>query len=445
MGGSAFKDPNFPLVRLTPEQYKHLCPLIVKLLSLHYAQVHIPPSAPSKPSEGDVDVLVFSSSSPRALPATMLSTYLGASAHHDQKHLRQFAVFLSVYSTPSLLAIPFPKGPDAGAETEVVANPHFQLDVRICTMPEMFEWFKIRYAYNSLFSLLGAMAKPYGLSLHETGLSLRIAEFEGTRYHKQSRVSLISMDADAIFRVLELDVEHYHRGFQTLEELFDWVTATPLFYRGTFAREQKSDDEANDSTSANIKDIDESNDTPETEQDEGEPRDYDGIGVPNLKARDRKRNARWMERQFHTVYLPSHPSRGVKTAANHATQRRPEFAQRLVDQFGKREKYEKTIRTFREQVALDEMWRTVAGAVGREGKEGKELGDVMKGLKGWWKIKGKEEVGIEKGAEVMVEGWEGILEGERERKTEASAEWRKREADKGDSEGRKEIEVKETE
>ena len=209
------------------------------------------------------------------------------------------------------------------------------------------------------------MGKPYGLSLHESGLSICVAEFDNTPWSRPSRVPVVEMDADAIFKILELDVAAYHAGFDTLEALFDWLTASPLFYQGTFL-----------------------------EPDEKEE-----------KAQDKKRRERWMEKQFMTVYLPARPHLGLKSDSNDANARRNEITEKLTEQFDLEQKFKRTLLTFRIQESVEQMWRDVAKGVP---KEGEELGEVIKVLREWWK-KNKEKVGVYQGAEDMIRDWEKIV------------------------------------
>ena len=363
MGGSAFKDPNIPIVRLTPIQYDQICTQLTNILNNYYNRVSVPPSAPDKPSHGDIDILVLPHPSYFPIPPPQLATRLKASAHLNNGLQMQFALPLTAYTTPNH---PIENGSGANMETgEIVKeNVHFQVDINICTSTQHFSWYVTRYSYNSLFSLLGAMGKSYGLSLHETGLSLFIAEFDATPWSRPSRLPVINMDADAIFSVFGLDVAAYHAGFDTLEGLFDWLTVSPLFYRGTFLDEHEEE-----------------------------------------KAADRKRKERWMEKQFITVYLPARPHLGVKSDSNNASARREEIAEKLIEQFDLEQKYKQTVLMFRMQESVEQMWRDVAKGVP---KEGKELAELMKVLREWWK-KHKEKIGVYQGAEVMIRDWEKIV------------------------------------
>lgn len=361
-----FKDTNLPIVRLTPAQYNQTCSSLTSILSSHYDDVSIPPSAPGKPSHGDIDVLVLPlpSSSP-LIKITELATHLNASAHITNGPQMHFALPLADYTTTSDHSADSISNTETEGGETVKENAHFQVDINICTSRQHFTWYNFRYSYNSLFSLLGAMGKPYGLSLHESGLSICVAEFDNTPWSRPSRVPVVEMDADAIFKILELDVAAYHAGFDTLEALFDWLTASPLFYQGTFL-----------------------------EPDEKEE-----------KAQDKKRRERWMEKQFMTVYLPARPHLGLKSDSNDANARRNEITEKLTEQFDLEQKFKRTLLTFRIQESVEQMWRDVAKGVP---KEGEELGEVIKVLREWWK-KNKEKVGVYQGAEDMIRDWEKIV------------------------------------
>ena len=107
----------------------------------------------------------------------------------------------------------------------VVSFEHkeFQIDL-IATPTEDFVVADKYFAYNDLGNLLGRLANSMGLKLGHQGLFYNWQE--GTeKYH----TAVLTKDWGLILRVLGLDLAHYRAGFDTLEDIFEFVASSRFF------------------------------------------------------------------------------------------------------------------------------------------------------------------------------------------------------------------------
>lgn len=107
----------------------------------------------------------------------------------------------------------------------VVSFEHkeFQIDL-IATPTEDFVIADKYFAYNDLGNLLGRLANSLGLKLGHQGLFYNWQE--GTeKYH----TAVLTKDWGLILSVLGLDLAHYRAGFDTLEDIFEFVASSRFF------------------------------------------------------------------------------------------------------------------------------------------------------------------------------------------------------------------------
>ena len=115
---------------------------------------------------------------------------------------------------------------------EIVRNTHvisfemceFQIDMIHC--PHNEYWYSKGYfSYNDVAgNLVGKIAHRFGLKHGHDGLSLEVRDDN----HVYGRVYL-TQDFDTALEFLGLDVDRYQQGFDTLEEAFEWVSASKFF------------------------------------------------------------------------------------------------------------------------------------------------------------------------------------------------------------------------
>lgn len=80
-------------------------------------------------------------------------------------------------------------------------------------------------SFNDVGNILGKIFKRFNLKYGEQGLLYVFRRADG-HYQKDLEVS---QDFERIFTFLALDYAHWEQGFDTLDELFRWATASPYF------------------------------------------------------------------------------------------------------------------------------------------------------------------------------------------------------------------------
>lgn len=91
------------------------------------------------------------------------------------------------------------------------------------------------FAYNDLGNLLGRIAHSIGLKLGHDGLSYnwRIDSY-------QFKNEVISTNWEEICNVLGVSYERYCQGFDTLEDIFEFVVASPFFHSDIYLLENRN-------------------------------------------------------------------------------------------------------------------------------------------------------------------------------------------------------------
>ncbi len=104
----------------------------------------------------------------------------------------------------------------------------FQIDL-IATPEKEFTTSEYYFAYNDLGNLMGRLAHSMGLKLGHDGLSYnwRVDSY-------QFKNEVISTDWEVICNVLGLSYERYCRGFNTLEDIFQFVVASRFFNKDIY-------------------------------------------------------------------------------------------------------------------------------------------------------------------------------------------------------------------
>ena len=232
MGGNAFRSGPRPLnvVRLSPEQYiklrdhyqrftvSHLPNLfrvaksLGSILLTFYKRAIVPPQAPEKDDHGDIDFLVQEPLSNFTIQD--LATELGAKESMKAGGISSFGIRISEDK-----------------------EDFFQLDIHQCKKKD-FEWESVIYSYGDIWHIIGSVVTRFGLAINNTGLHARIKEIEKTS--KKTSLLLLTTNPQEMMDFLGLDGTRYHKGFSTLDELFEWATAMPLFRRSIFEKETAS-------------------------------------------------------------------------------------------------------------------------------------------------------------------------------------------------------------
>ncbi|KAK6958342.1 hypothetical protein Daesc_001141 [Daldinia eschscholtzii] len=259
MGGSAFSSRSNPLFtpRMSPGVYRHVLRTCQAKLRELFVAVASPIEGPAKKDHGDIDIFV-------ALERDDISSSFGidgaCTSQQDHDPLRVAVRLLGaehwIRERPTVvnLAIPWPK--DLHEEGPSGNSPRYiQVDLHLCDSIEHLQWMLLRNAHGDLWNLLGSIIRPYGLTVDEVGLHIRIPEIEHLN-KKLSRV-LLSTDPFEILSFLGLKYEsaQWEQSFASLEDLMEYAaTCRFLWVRpeqdesategevGDFNKGTKSDD-----------------------------------------------------------------------------------------------------------------------------------------------------------------------------------------------------------
>ncbi|KAK4144623.1 uncharacterized protein C8A04DRAFT_11273 [Dichotomopilus funicola] len=257
MGGLAFSSsvnpPHIP--RMPPAVYRYVAAACSAVLRELFVYVATPIEGPGKTDHGDVDVLValerrvvFPRAGVDSKPKTPIELM------EEIKHrLRTKHALVHWTGTSANLAIPWPSdmedctmAPSSAAEVNVpsgeAADPkpkYVQVDIRICTSADQLFWALYKHAHGDLWNLLGSIIRPFGLTIDEEALWVRIPEIEKLD-RKKAKVCL-SRDPVEILHFLGMQVEGFwSKPFASVEALYDYATTCRLFW----IQDLPSDDEA---------------------------------------------------------------------------------------------------------------------------------------------------------------------------------------------------------
>ncbi|PNS21090.1 hypothetical protein CAC42_3428 [Sphaceloma murrayae] len=207
MGGHAFDtagtsgEPAVAIARLTVDQYKDVASHTEQILRRFFDEVRILQGAPEKLDHGDVDFLVRSRH--QSLNATALKTALSAVSYRVCGPISNFAV------------------PFADSSGDV---KHAQVDVQQCGAN--IAWLSCLQSYGDLWQILGTITRPFGLTVNDKGLFLRIKEGEARDW--QASMIALSESPEAVISFFGMDWMVYEAGFTTLDQVFKWISSCRL-------------------------------------------------------------------------------------------------------------------------------------------------------------------------------------------------------------------------
>ncbi|KAF4472001.1 hypothetical protein FALBO_1106 [Fusarium albosuccineum] len=122
---------------------------------------------------------------------------------------------------------------------------HIQVDVHVFDTMNRLEYTLFHQAHGDFFQLVGSIVKPYGLTIDDQALWLRIPEIE-TVNRKLSKVKLTEKP-DQILKFLGFPPQRFWSGpFENLEAMYEYVAQCRFFW---VAPESTVDDECRAITS----------------------------------------------------------------------------------------------------------------------------------------------------------------------------------------------------
>ncbi len=202
MGGKTFNTQRKP-----SEQYK-----VIESEFDHYLNkkvgsgYRIPRYYASKPDFGDIDIIIAEGTTPWVELRQSIIDDFGIT-----RYKQNGPVFSAVYQD-------------------------FHLDCILCA-PEHLDTMYHYMSFNDVGNLLGKIFRRFGLKYGNKGLSYVFRRESNESYTKDIEVSL---DIERILAFIEVDVKQWHEGFDTLEAIFQWLTASPYFSVAPYFNPQKT-------------------------------------------------------------------------------------------------------------------------------------------------------------------------------------------------------------
>ncbi|KAI1467599.1 uncharacterized protein F4812DRAFT_402073 [Daldinia caldariorum] len=359
MGGSAFSSGSNPLStpRMSPHVYRHVLDTCHAKLRELFTVVASPIEGPAKKDYGDIDILVawekdvvlpsseadgISSSELGHYPLEFAACLLGA------KHV------IKESPTAAHLAIPWPE--ELRSEGPSDDGPRYiQVDLHVYDSIEHLNWMLFKNAHGDLWNVLGSTIRPYGLTVDEVGLYMRIPEIE--HFNKKQAKVLLTTDPFEILRFLGLRYEsaQWERPFGSPEELMEYAATC----RFLWVRPEQDNNSDNSATEA------------------GEGGDFD---KNKMKSTDRRRaKSRELFRRWYEEFIPA-----CRAAGRFATPRatRDSVRGEAFETFpGTRQVYQNRLVEWRKERQRYGLWREVIKASipqRREGDEEEEDEEVEK-------------------------------------------------------------------
>jgi hypothetical protein len=330
MGGSAFHldTHGFTTSRMDKSQYTALSNYLLPLLRLYFRNVSTPPEAPGKETFGDLDIMVSQPLDlhPHEAILQICSRVLGDKC-------KKF-----LYNSPTTNI--------AVAIGSIVA----QVDVHVVPNDELWGVDFWMHSWGDVGMIVSSTIKAWGLRLSASrGLWVEVPG---------GSPLTLSLDIERIILFLGLDWERYSLGFDTLEEIYEWVEQIRI----NGAR----------------------------------------IGVKSGGKADRREH---LKRPMWVAYW----KRGNDARYDPSDEEKNQVFDQALEYFGKREEYEDIIKqTAREKLGREKF----NGFQVREwtGTDGKRLGMLMKALKEDGRLNKDSvvEMKVEDIRSIVMDVWKGL-------------------------------------
>lgn len=259
MGGNVFMSsaaeghPSLKTPRMDPETYKTLKEQYIKLLWTLLPEsrsIATAIEAPEKPDYGDIDIIVISDGD---VDWAKVAAEVGAVAWVNRGTDDKPSCSLAVHIDGSRCAEPPVKYILTSGNHPLQLKPSSEVDdkdyaqidlVRIGTVLE--DWTSFYSSYGDLAGMLGRIVTNFGFDVTEMGLRLRLQEWDDSSLdewkhfnpRKDEGKMMLSVDPDEVMEFFGLNVERYQNGFQTKEEIFQWLSESELACHNCLQRER---------------------------------------------------------------------------------------------------------------------------------------------------------------------------------------------------------------
>ncbi|KAI1423266.1 hypothetical protein F5Y12DRAFT_548665 [Xylaria sp. FL1777] len=260
MGGLAFASGPDPVFtpRMDPDVYRAVRDRCQEKLRELFVVVATPIEGPAKTSFGDIDLFVAwdrndvfpslksaSSDTPTESRKEAINHALGAiRCKSENQHTATMAIpwpeeFPRPGAESKMRFIPEPRKEESKAEekdgeddvsAEYPKLVGIQVDVHVCETLDHLQWMLFKHAHGDLWNLLGSTIRPFGFTIDEVGLYIRIPEIE--EIDKKAAKVLLSTDPEEILHFLGLrfDDKQWEEPFASDEDIYEYATTCRLFW-----------------------------------------------------------------------------------------------------------------------------------------------------------------------------------------------------------------------
>lgn len=314
---------------MPPDVYMQILEQTLATLRQHYENVGSPIEAPGKPTFGDIDIMVSTPLFPsfdtsvtsRPVVLQILAKVLGAAA-----------VILEPGNPTVNLAVPWPSQNDAGEEEK----KYVQIDVHMCKDAKEWKWNLFHTAHGDLWNILGTTIRPFGLTVNDKGMYLRIPEIE--LLDRKKSMIFLTGEPGEILDFLGLDNETWWKEFNNRKEMFEYAAGCRMFWV-----KEKKEEEAEGDVVGEIEVV--------GAQEGGE------AGKKKLKHNDRQRMAkRPIFKEWIDDFIPMLREEGRYAVAKVT---REQVREEAFEKFSVKAEYEERLKVWRLARHEDELWREV--------------------------------------------------------------------------------------
>lgn len=227
MGGSTFPDLFTP--RIPDAVFHPVSKKIVSLLLPHCKELRLLKPSPGKVDHGDIDIIV---AAPKFKTGQELSKIL-----QGLPSSRVINPVINHVAFPASQCSEIP-GVKAWISTLTQKDDCFiQVDVHVCKL-EQIEWITFETAYGDFWIIMRQMLKRLGLRFDNVGLWLQLQEIEKTmrvREPKMTSYLYLSNSPPAVLEFLGLAEAEFEQGWDTVDEMFQYISTTRIFSLTPFA------------------------------------------------------------------------------------------------------------------------------------------------------------------------------------------------------------------
>lgn len=258
MGGHVFHSaaangqPALQTPRMSLEKYNELKQICIQRLSSYFTNaksIETAIEAPEKKDFGDIDILIFDDG---PVDWAGVASHIGAYAYINRGNADMPACSLAVRlngekstKSPVQYTLTSQSDPLQHRPSEVIEEEIFaQIDLNKF-QTQQYNWTLFTASYGDLVGILGMAITNFGFILNDRGLRVRLQEYDDSRLPEwehfnpsqaEGRIRLTE-DPIKVMQFLGLDVKRYEAGFQSTEEIFQWLSQCEMVSEYSLKRE----------------------------------------------------------------------------------------------------------------------------------------------------------------------------------------------------------------